>query len=70
LPPSFSSLSDAGLSGGFLVNRCGQVIGVSIPILPEAQSIGFVIPIDLVKAVLRERPLVPQDIPVQRRLAP
>jgi S1-C subfamily serine protease len=52
------------------VNRCGQVIGVSIPILPEAQSIGFVIPIDLVKAVLRERPLVPQDIPAQRRLAP
>jgi S1-C subfamily serine protease len=41
-----------GNSGGPLLNRCGEVIGITTAILPEAQNIGFAIPIDLVKAVL------------------
>ena len=41
-----------GNSGGPLLNRCGEVIGLTTAILPEAQNIGFAIPIDLVKAVL------------------
>jgi S1-C subfamily serine protease len=41
-----------GNSGGPLVNRCGEVIGVTTAIMPDAQNIGFAIPIDLVKAVL------------------
>jgi S1-C subfamily serine protease len=41
-----------GSSGGPLVNRCGQVVGITTAILPEAQSIGFAIPSDLVKAVV------------------
>jgi serine protease Do len=41
-----------GNSGGPLLNRCGEVIGLTTAILPEAQNIGFAIPIDLVKEVL------------------
>ncbi len=41
-----------GNSGGPLLNRCGEVIGLTTAILPDAQNIGFAIPIDLVKAVL------------------
>jgi S1-C subfamily serine protease len=41
-----------GNSGGPLLNRCGDVIGITTAILPDAQGIGFAIPIDLVKAVL------------------
>jgi S1-C subfamily serine protease len=41
-----------GNSGGPLVNRCGEVIGVTTAIMPDAQNIGFAIPIDLVKAAL------------------
>jgi serine protease Do len=41
-----------GNSGGPLVNRCGEVIGITTAIMPDAQSIGFAIPISLVKAVL------------------
>jgi S1-C subfamily serine protease len=41
-----------GNSGGPLLNRCGEVIGITTAILPDAQNIGFAIPIDLVKAVL------------------
>jgi S1-C subfamily serine protease len=41
-----------GNSGGPLLNRCGEVIGINTAILPEAQNIGFAIPIDLVKAAL------------------
>lgn len=41
-----------GNSGGPLLNRCGEVIGLTTAILPEAQNIGFAIPIDLVKSVL------------------
>lgn len=41
-----------GNSGGPLLNRCGEVIGITTAIIPEAQNIGFAIPINLAKAVL------------------
>ena len=43
-----------GNSGGPLVDRCGNVIGINTFISEEAQSIGFSIPINSAKAVLRE----------------
>jgi S1-C subfamily serine protease len=41
-----------GSSGGPLLNRCGEVIGIATAIIPEAQGIGFAIPINLAKALL------------------
>ena len=41
-----------GNSGGPLLNRCGEVIGINTAILPEAQNIGFAVPINLAKSVL------------------
>jgi len=41
-----------GNSGGPLLDRCGQVIGVTTLITQEAQNIAFAIPIDVAKAVL------------------
>ncbi len=41
-----------GNSGGPLVNRCGEVVGINTAILPEAQSIGFAIPVSLVKSLM------------------
>ncbi len=43
-----------GNSGGPLVNRCGEIVGITTAILPEAQNIGFAIPINLVKSMLPE----------------
>ncbi|MEK7715462.1 MAG: trypsin-like peptidase domain-containing protein, partial [candidate division NC10 bacterium] len=43
-----------GNSGGPLVDRCGSVIGINTFISEEAQAIGFAIPINSAKAVLRE----------------
>ncbi len=43
-----------GNSGGPLVNRCGQVVGITTAILPDAQSIGFAVPTDLIQRVLPE----------------
>jgi serine protease Do len=41
-----------GNSGGPLINQCGEVIGITTAIIPNAQNIGFAIPINLVKALL------------------
>jgi S1-C subfamily serine protease len=41
-----------GHSGGPLLTRCGEFVGVTTAILAHAQNIGFAIPIDLVKGVL------------------
>jgi S1-C subfamily serine protease len=41
-----------GNSGGPLLNRCGEVIGVTSAIIAEADRIGFAIPINLVKTAL------------------
>ena len=38
-----------GSSGGPLVDRCGRVVGINTAILPDAQGIGFSIPIDVVR---------------------
>jgi S1-C subfamily serine protease len=62
LPPTFFSLQEPfiqvdtpinhGNSGGPLLNRCGEVIGITTAIISDAQNIGLVIPINLAKAVL------------------
>ena len=62
LPETFYSLQEPmiqtdapinpGNSGGPLLNRQGEVIGITTSILPEAQNIGFAIPANLIKAVL------------------
>jgi S1-C subfamily serine protease len=41
-----------GNSGGPLYDRCGQVIGITTAILPDAQSIGFAIPSNLIQGVM------------------
>jgi serine protease Do len=41
-----------GNSGGPLLNRCGEVIGITTAAVTEAENIGFVVPINTVKRVL------------------
>jgi S1-C subfamily serine protease len=41
-----------GNSGGPLINQCGEVVGITTAILPDARSIGFAIPINMVKALM------------------
>jgi putative serine protease PepD len=41
-----------GNSGGPLLNPCGQVLGITTAIFPDAQNIGFAIPINLAKDVV------------------
>ena len=41
-----------GSSGGPLVNHCGEVVGITTALLPEAQSIGFAIPSSLIRTVI------------------
>ena len=43
-----------GNSGGPLLDRCGEVVGINTSIIQGAQNVGFAIPIDLVKAKLAE----------------
>jgi len=41
-----------GNSGGPLINGCGEAVGITTAMIPGAQSIGFAIPSNLVKALL------------------
>lgn len=41
-----------GSSGGPLVNRCGEVVGLVSALLADAKNIGFAIPINIVKQVM------------------
>ena len=41
-----------GNSGGPLVDTCGQVVGINTANFPNAQNIGFAVPINLVKQVI------------------
>ena len=43
-----------GNSGGPLVDRCGAVVGINTFISEEAQSIGFAVPLNAVKLVLKD----------------
>jgi len=43
-----------GNSGGPLVDRCGHVIGINTFISEDAQSIGFAIPVNAAKTILRD----------------
>jgi S1-C subfamily serine protease len=43
-----------GNSGGPLVDRCGMVVGINTLISEDAQSIGFAVPINAAKAILRD----------------
>lgn len=42
-----------GSSGGPLVNGAGQVVGITTAIVPNAQGIGFAIPVDSIYAFLK-----------------
>jgi len=62
LPPTFFAFQEPliqidtpinpGNSGGPLLNGCGEVIGITTSVVPDAQNIGFAIPINLAKAVI------------------
>ena len=41
-----------GSSGGPLLNRCGEVIGIATSVLIDAQDIGFAVPINVARQVL------------------
>ena len=43
-----------GNSGGPLVNPCGEVVGLTTAILPDAQSIGFAVPTSLIRVVTQD----------------
>ena len=43
-----------GNSGGPLVDRCGSVIGINTFISEDAQAIGFAVPINAAKAILKD----------------
>ncbi len=41
-----------GNSGGPLLNRCGDAVGITTSLIPDAQNISFAIPINLAKSIL------------------
>jgi serine protease Do len=41
-----------GNSGGPLLNRCGEAVGITTSLIPDAQNISFAIPINLAKTIL------------------
>lgn len=43
-----------GNSGGALVDSRGDVVGINTAIIPEAQGIGFAIPIDTARAIMQQ----------------
>ena len=43
-----------GNSGGPLIDRCGAVVGINTFISEEAQSIGFAVPVNAVRVVLKD----------------
>lgn len=51
---------NAGNSGGPLLNVNGEMVGINTLINPEAQNMGFAIPVDRVKEVLIDQLFAPQ----------
>jgi serine protease Do len=43
-----------GNSGGPLLNRCGEVIGINSSVLGDAENIGFAVPINIARDVIPE----------------
>jgi S1-C subfamily serine protease len=41
-----------GNSGGPLLNRCGEAIGITTSLIPDAQNISFAVPINLAKTIM------------------
>jgi serine protease Do len=52
-----------GNSGGPLININGEMIGMNSAINPNAQNIGFAIPADRIKDVLKDQLLSPESAP-------
>ena len=47
-------VSNPGNSGGPLFNLQGQVVGINTAINPQAQGIGFSVPIDSIKTIIQD----------------
>jgi serine protease Do len=58
-----SAAINPGNSGGPLLNINGELIGINSAMNVQAQSIGFAIPVDRVKAVLQDQFLAPDTGP-------
>jgi putative serine protease PepD len=41
-----------GNSGGSLVDRCGDIIGITTAVMPDGQSLGFAVPVNLIREVI------------------
>lgn len=50
----FDAAVNPGNSGGPLMNRCGEVVGITTAGIKQAQSIGFAVPVDLLKKAVPE----------------